>query len=132
MHIFRGIRMMMVRLIIHATRHHELLATCFPRGVVPTPCISIISPILTLRLYWLCLYMFCKVYMWTNSRMNQSLSAVPCQLSKEKRSLRNIQRSTRRVSIFFNHCWKCCRIWLKDQVGERSHFLYTQIYLIIF
>ena len=36
MHIFRGIRMMMVRLITRATRHHELRATCFPRGGVPT------------------------------------------------------------------------------------------------
>ena len=36
MHIFRGIRMMMVRLIIRATRYHELRATCFPRGGVPT------------------------------------------------------------------------------------------------
>ena len=36
MHILRGIRMMMVRLITCATRHHELRATCFPRGGVPT------------------------------------------------------------------------------------------------
>ena len=36
MHIFRGIQMMMVWLIIRATRHHELRATCFPRGGVPT------------------------------------------------------------------------------------------------
>ena len=27
---------MMVRLIARATRHHELRATCFPRGGVPT------------------------------------------------------------------------------------------------
>ena len=27
---------MMVRLITRATRHHELRATCFPRGGVPT------------------------------------------------------------------------------------------------
>ena len=38
MHILRGIRMMMVRLITRATRHYELRATCFPRGGVPTPC----------------------------------------------------------------------------------------------
>ncbi|RVW23685.1 Phospholipase A1-Igamma2, chloroplastic [Vitis vinifera] len=31
-----GIRMMMVRMIICATRHHELRATCFSRGGVPT------------------------------------------------------------------------------------------------
>ena len=36
MHTFRGIRMMMVRMIICATRHHELRATCFSRGGVPT------------------------------------------------------------------------------------------------
>ena len=36
MHILRGIRMMMVRLITRATRHYELRATCFPRGGVPT------------------------------------------------------------------------------------------------
>ena len=30
------VRMMMVRLIARATRHHELRATCFPRGGVPT------------------------------------------------------------------------------------------------
>ena len=36
MHIFGGIRMMMVRLIIRATRHHEPRATCFLRGGVPT------------------------------------------------------------------------------------------------
>nr|CAN81603.1 hypothetical protein VITISV_031789 [Vitis vinifera] len=37
MHILKGIRMMMVRLITRATRHYELRATCFPRGGVPTP-----------------------------------------------------------------------------------------------
>ena len=36
MHILRGIWMMMVRLITRATRHHELRATCFPGGEVPT------------------------------------------------------------------------------------------------
>ena len=36
MHILRGIRIMMVRLITRATRHYELRATCFPRGGVPT------------------------------------------------------------------------------------------------
>ena len=36
MHILRGIRTMMVRLITRATRYHELCATCFPRGGVPT------------------------------------------------------------------------------------------------
>ena len=30
------VRIMMVRLIARATRHHELRATCFPRGGVPT------------------------------------------------------------------------------------------------
>ena len=36
MHILRGIRVMMIRLITRATRHYELRATCFPRGGVPT------------------------------------------------------------------------------------------------
>ncbi|RVW16901.1 hypothetical protein CK203_088634 [Vitis vinifera] len=41
MHILRGIRMMMVRLITRATRHYELRATCFPRGGVPTQLASV-------------------------------------------------------------------------------------------
>ena len=41
MHILRGIRMvvvrmMMVRLVIRVTCHCEMCATCFPEGGVPT------------------------------------------------------------------------------------------------
>ena len=36
MHILRGIRMMMVRLITRATCHCEMRATCFSEGGVPT------------------------------------------------------------------------------------------------
>ena len=36
MHILRGIRMTMVRLITRATCHCEMRATCFSEGGVPT------------------------------------------------------------------------------------------------
>ena len=36
MHIFRGIRMVVVRMMIRATCHCEMCATCFPEGGVPT------------------------------------------------------------------------------------------------
>ena len=41
MHIFRGIRMVMVRMMMRATCHCEVRATCFPEGGVPTRPISI-------------------------------------------------------------------------------------------
>ena len=36
MHIFRGIRMVVVWMMVRATRHHDMCATCFPEGGVPT------------------------------------------------------------------------------------------------
>ena len=36
MHIFRGIRMVVVRMMMRATCHCEVRATCFPEGGVPT------------------------------------------------------------------------------------------------
>ena len=36
MHIFRGIRMVVVRMMMRATCHCEVLAACFPEGGVPT------------------------------------------------------------------------------------------------
>ena len=40
MHILRGIRMMMVRLMTRATCHCEMCATCLSEGGVPTMCES--------------------------------------------------------------------------------------------
>ena len=36
MHIFRGIRMVVVRMMMRATCHREMCVTCFPEGGVPT------------------------------------------------------------------------------------------------
>ena len=63
MHIFRRIRMMMVRimmvrLIARATRHHELRATCFPRGGVPTMSFSPFSSLLSNVKRWCLLPLF--------------------------------------------------------------------------
>ena len=41
MHIFRGIRMVVVRMMMRATCHCEVRATCFQEGGVPTRPISI-------------------------------------------------------------------------------------------
>ena len=51
MHILRGIRMMMVRLITRATCHCEMRATCFPEGGVPTiPTARLLATTICLRI----------------------------------------------------------------------------------
>ena len=73
MHISRGIRMMMVRLITRATRHHEPRATCFPRGGVPTMPWEV-------ALLLLCLSISCYMKQTENislSLANSSFDAVP-------------------------------------------------------
>ena len=64
MRILRGIRMMMIRLIIRATCHCEVRATCFPEGGVPTQPICFFSPFLLFEFYFdLALFSFLIRYL---------------------------------------------------------------------
>ncbi|RVX03041.1 hypothetical protein CK203_016792 [Vitis vinifera] len=65
------IRMMMVRLITRATRHHELRATCFPRGGVPT----ILNPSQNVKFLLAITQLQLRVHSWGLQREDESRNA---------------------------------------------------------